>query len=80
MRYAKRHMRDGVTHNIGDPYTGPVHTGRFLYHRGVIEPDGSAEDEPITRAHPKRQRWLDAHDSPPDQGDSSASLSWGGEE
>jgi hypothetical protein len=57
MKYRKKHTRNGVTHEAGDPYDGPIHSGRFLYHRGVLEPDGSPDDALITSPKQIRSAW-----------------------
>jgi hypothetical protein len=55
MRFAKRHTRNGITFEAGDAYTGDVQGGRFLYQRGVLQPDGSPGDDAITSPKPKQQ-------------------------
>lgn len=59
MKYARTHMHNGVTHKAGDPFAGDVQTGRFLYQRGALAPDGSPDDDAITRKPGPRalQRW-----------------------
>ncbi len=54
MKFTKRHNN----HEPGDPYLGNAQTGRFLYQRGVLEPDGGADDDAITRNPGRRaQQW-----------------------
>ena len=55
MKFKKRH--NGI--EPGTPFQGGVKTGRFLYQRGVLEPNGHPDDEAITRnPGPRaRQRW-----------------------
>jgi hypothetical protein len=67
MRFKKTHTRNGVRHERGDPYSGPVNSGRFLYQRGVLEPDGGPDDDAITRnAGPRaRQQWGFEDTNPP---------------
>ena len=62
MKFKKRHNAA----QPGDPYKGDVHTGRFLYQRGVLEPDGGPDDAAITRnPGPRaRQQW-GFEDTPP---------------
>lgn len=75
MKYARRHNRNGTQHEVGDPYRGDIDGGRFLYHRGILEPDGSPMDEFITSAKPiKGAAWSDADtfqstEPPADAGD-----------
>lgn len=57
MRFTRHHTRNGIHYKPGDPYAGPVHSGRFLYHRGIIEPDGGPDDAAITAKHTRRQAW-----------------------
>jgi hypothetical protein len=79
MRFRKRHTRNGVTYNAGDPYTGPIRTGRFLYQRGVLEADGGPDDDAITRnPGPRaRQRWGFDDDAPQAPPEPAPSLSLG---
>lgn len=48
MRYARDHTINNRKRAKGDAFTGDTNTGRFLYHRGVLEPDGSENDAAIT--------------------------------
>jgi hypothetical protein len=57
MRFARKHTHNGVTHQPGDPFTGTVNTGRFLYHRGVLEADGGPDAHFITRNPSRRHAW-----------------------
>ena len=62
MKFKKRH--NGI--EPGTPFKGGVNTGRFLYQRGVLEPNGHPDDPAIT-ANPgprARQRW-GFEDTPP---------------
>jgi len=79
MRYARDHTRNGVKHAKGDKYTGPTHSGRFLYHRGILEPDGDPQDADITRPARAAQAWNVTVQEPPSD---STTLTWnpGGEE
>lgn len=52
MKFKRAHNHNGHQYAAGDKYTGPVHTGRFLFQRGALEPDGSPEDAPITSKRP----------------------------
>lgn len=71
MKFKKRHNRNGRQHEVGDRYVGDVDGARFLYHRGVIEPDGHPMDEFVTSAKPVRgAAWSDtdtfqSEDAPP---------------
>jgi hypothetical protein len=67
MRYKRAHTRNGVRVEAGTPYTGPVNTGRFLYQRGILEPDGGPDDHAIARAPGARarQRWGFEEDAAP---------------
>lgn len=58
MKFKRKHTHNGKTYAAGDRYTGPVHTGRFLYQRGALEPDGSPEDAAITAKRPLNS-WSD---------------------
>lgn len=61
MKYAKRHNRNGRQYEAGDPYTGDIDGGRFLYHRGILEPDGHPMDKFVTSTKPLRgAAWSDA--------------------
>lgn len=56
MKFKRRHTRNGVTHEAGEPFRGDKNTARFLFHRGILEPDGSRDDDAITRnPSPRRQ-------------------------
>lgn len=58
MKYRRPHRHNGVAHKAGDPFRGTVNTGRFLYQRGILEPDGHADDPAITRNPGRRfQAW-----------------------
>lgn len=75
MKYAKRHNRNGRQHEVGDRYVGDVDGARFLYHRGVIEPDGHPMDEFVTSTKPvKGAVWSDTdtftEDAPATAGES----------
>ena len=60
MKFTRRHNRNGRQHEVGDRYVGDVDGARFLYHRGVIEPDGHPMDEFVTSAKPvKGAVWSD---------------------
>lgn len=48
MRWARDHNRAGVQHKKGDKWSGPIQSGRWLYHRGHLEPDGDPIDALIT--------------------------------
>lgn len=54
MKFKKRHNRNGRQYEIGDKWTGDVDSGRFLYHRGILEPDGDPRDHLVTSAQPVR--------------------------
>lgn len=54
MRFKKRHNRNGHQYEVGDKWTGDVDGGRFLYHRGILEPDGDPIDKFVTSAKPVR--------------------------
>lgn len=57
MKFKRRHTHNGVTHEAGDPFTGSINTGRFLYHRKALEPDGGPDDDAITRNPSRRHAW-----------------------
>lgn len=67
MRFKRNHTRNGTRYARGDPFTGPVNTGRFLYQRGILEPDGGPDDHVITRnPGPRaRQQWGFEDEGPP---------------
>ena len=74
MRFKKRHNRNGRQFEIGDKWTGDVDGGRFLYHRGILEPDGDPRDHLVTSAKPVRgAAWSDtttfAEDAPATAGE-----------
>lgn len=64
MKYKRPHRHNGVSHQPGDPFTGTVNTGRFLYHRGVLEPDGGPDDEATIQNVSKRHAWAFTEDEP----------------
>jgi len=44
VKWKRDHNRAGIQHLKGDKWTGPIQSGRWLYHRGIIEPDGDEVD------------------------------------
>ena len=54
MKFKRAHTRNGVRYEVGAAFVGDTNTGRFLYQRGVLEPDGSPGDDLITR-NPSRR-------------------------
>lgn len=63
MKYARAHTHNGVTHKKGDPFDGDVNTGRFLYNRQALEPDGGPDDEAITSNPSRRHAWAFTDDA-----------------
>lgn len=57
MKFTRDHTRNRTLHRKGSQWTGGVDGGRFLYHRGILEPDGSPGDELITGPKPPRAAW-----------------------
>ena len=57
MKYRRQHTHNGVIYKPGDPFTGDINTGRFLYNRRVLEPDGGPNDLAITRDPSRRHAW-----------------------
>lgn len=77
MRYKRAHTRNGVRHPAGDAFVGSLDSARFLYRKGVLEPDGNPEDPLVMGApapewgyepppEPSRElsRVLDQHGTP----------------
>jgi hypothetical protein len=66
MKYARAHRRAGIMHQPGDPFTGTVQSARFLYQRGVLEPNGDPLDHEVTKNPGPRaeQRWNITDDTP----------------
>ena len=80
MRFARDHTHNGVHQPAGAAFVGDTNTARFLYHRGVLEPDGAPGDDLVTG--PKttnRQVWdVDIDDRAPDT--STTTSAWGAQE
>lgn len=57
MRFKKDHTHNGTAHKKGDKYEGGIGFARFLYHRGILEPDGSPMDKHVTAKRPNKQAW-----------------------
>ena len=55
---------NGHAYAKGEHYPGGVNTARFLYHRGVLEPDGSPEDAYVTSPKVKKTAWHDNSGTP----------------
>lgn len=64
MKFARPHTMNGHAYAKGEHYPGGVNTARFLYHRGVLEPDGSPEDAYVTSPKVKKTAWHDNSDTP----------------
>lgn len=73
MKFARDHTHNRRRYKKGERYEGDVNTGRFLYHRGVLEPDGAEHDAAITSKRPQKQAWHSGDEaetkSAPEQGE-----------
>lgn len=62
MKFTRRHNRNGHQYEIGDKWTGDIDGARFLYHRGILEPDNDPRDHLVTSVKPVRgAAWSDAN-------------------
>jgi hypothetical protein len=59
MKYAKRHQRGIRVFQRGETFDGSLNTARFLYHRGILEPDGSDADALVTGPKHKTPTWTE---------------------
>jgi len=66
MRFARDHKRGKTAYRKGDPFVGTVKVARFLFHRGILEPDGNPMDALVTGPKVTKQVW-DAFDAPEEQ-------------
>ena len=66
MKFTKDHKRGKTQYRKGDHFDGLVNTARFLYHRGILEPDGDRLDALVTGPKVTKQMW-DAFDAPAEQ-------------
>ena len=62
MKFTKEHKRGRRTYRVGDRFEGAIKTARFLYHRGILTPDGAPEDALVTGPKVTSQVW-DAFDA-----------------
>ena len=66
MKFTKDHRRGARLYRAGDRFEGAVKTARFLYHRGILTPDGAFGDELVTGPKVTKQVW-DAFDATADK-------------
>ena len=57
MRFTRDHTHNGTRHEKGEPYTGGIGFARFLYQRGILEPDGHTMDPHVTVKRPDKSAW-----------------------
>lgn len=80
MKFKRRHNRNGRQFEVGDQWTGDIDGGRFLYHRGILEPDGHPMDGFVTSAKPVRGATWSGADTFTDANVTSPADAAGGQE
>lgn len=63
MKFTRDHTHNRVLHKKGARYEGGIGFARFLYHRGILEPDGSPMDKHVTAKKPQKQAWHSGDDN-----------------